>query len=69
MNKEIYKMENESNIVYQYRKDFVDKNLDKFLKDNVDYNTIIKYSKMLANMKFKKCKYDNIIYKQLKQYL
>ena len=62
-------MENESNIVYQYRKDFVDKNLDKFLKDNVDYNTIIKYSKMLANMKFKKCKYDNIIYKQLKQYL
>lgn len=62
-------MENESNIVYQYRKDFVDKNLDKFLKDNVDYNTIIKYSKMLANMKFKKCKYDNIIYNQLKQYL
>lgn len=62
-------MENEANIVYQYRKDFIEKNLDKFLKDNIDYNTVIKYSKILAYMKFKKCKYDNIIYNQLKQYL
>jgi hypothetical protein len=61
---EIHRPDNESNEVYNFRKKFIEENIDKF-----DKNQIIKYSKILANMKYKKCKYDSVIYNTLKQYL
>ena len=63
---DIYRYENESNIVYNFRKDFIINNINK-LSDN--YNTMVKYSKILANIKFKNCSYNETIYNKLKQYL
>ncbi len=66
MDKEIFKHETESNIIYNYRKNFI----EKYSKDNNDdINTIIKYSKILANIKFKGCSYDDSIYIKLKEYI
>ncbi len=66
MDKEIFKHETESNIIYNYRKNFI----EKYSKDNNDdINTIIKYSKILANIKFKGCSYDETIYQKLKGFL
>lgn len=62
----IHRFENESNTIYNFRKDFITNNINK-LSD--DYNTIIRYSKILANIKFKHCSYDINIYNKLKQYL
>jgi hypothetical protein len=61
----IHRFENESNYIYNYRKDFILNNLTTF-EDN---NTLIRYSKILANIKFKGCKYNPIIYNKLKAYL
>lgn len=61
---DIFKFENESNTVYNYRLSFITKNKDKF-----DMITIIKYSKILANIKFKHCKYDSKLYNMLKEYI
>ena len=44
---DIYRFENESDTIYNYRKEFITNNKDKF-----DTNTLIKYSKILANIKF-----------------
>jgi hypothetical protein len=63
---DIYRYENESNIVYNFRKDFIINNINK-LSD--DYNTMVRYSKILANIKFKNCSYNETIYNKLKQYL
>ena len=60
---DIYRFENESETIYNYRKEFIINNKDKF-----DTNTLIKYSKILANIKFKHCKYDSKIYNVLKEY-
>lgn len=62
----IHRFDNESNIIYNFRKDFIINNINK-LSD--DYNTMIKYSKILANIKFKNCSYDINIYNKLKAYL
>ena len=66
MDLNIHRFDNESNIVYNFRKDFIINNINK-LSD--DYNTMIRYSKILANIKFKGCSYDETIYHKLKQYL
>ncbi len=64
---DISKFENESNIIYNFRKTFV----ENYKKDNKDedINNIIKYSKMAANIKFKGCSYDESIHDKLKTYL
>lgn len=67
MDKEIFKCDTESNTIYNYRINFIEK-----YKSNVntdDINTIIKYSKILANIKFKGCSYDDSIYQKLKSYI
>ncbi len=69
MESNIYRYENESNIIYNYRKNFILNNLDEFNKNGTDLNCVIKYSKILANIKFKNCKYDSTIYNKLKSYL
>ena len=64
---EINKHDTESNIVYIFRKNFI----EKYKTDNKDedINTIIKYSKILANIKFKGCKYNNPKFDELNKYL
>ena len=63
---DIYRYENESNTVYNFRKDFIINNINK-LSD--DYNIMVRYSKILANIKFKGCSYNETIYHKLKQYI
>jgi hypothetical protein len=58
----ITRCDNESNIVYNYRVQFIEK-----YKEDVDLKEKIKYSKILANIKFKKCSYS--IHDKLKDYL
>jgi hypothetical protein len=65
----IYRFENESNTIYNYRTQFIIDNKDKLISEGIDYNTVIKYSKILANIKFKKCKYDSQIFNKIKQYI
>jgi hypothetical protein len=57
----------ESNIIYTFRKNFI----EEYKKNNTDedMNTIIKYSKILANIKFKGCNYDGNKIEELKSYL
>lgn len=69
MENNIYRYENESDTIYNYRKQFVINNYDEFNKKGIDINCIIKYSKILANIKFKNCKYDSTIYNKLKDYI
>lgn len=64
----IHRFENESNIVYNFRKDLIINNMDKLIKDGKDMNDIIKYSKIMANIKFKNCKYDQKIMDVLDKY-
>lgn len=65
----IYRYDNESDMIYNYRKTFILNNYEEFNKTGTDINCVIKYSKILANIKFKNCKYDSIIYNKLKSYL
>ena len=57
---------NESNVVYQYRLQYVYDNMN--LSDLTDLSDLIKKSKIESNIYFKKCKYDtkvkNIIIKK-----
>jgi len=64
---DINRFDNESNTVYNFRQNFV----EKYKKDNKDedINNIIKYSKIAANIKFKGCTYDESIHHKLKGYL
>ena len=64
---DINKHDTESNTVYTFRKHFIEKYKQNNKDENI--NTIIKYSKMLANIKFKCCKYDNQNLEELKIYL
>jgi hypothetical protein len=61
---DIPRTETESNIIYQYRVNYIETNVGKH-----DMLTLIKNSKILANMKFKKCKYEPKIYNELKLFL
>jgi hypothetical protein len=60
----IHRFENESNTIYNFRKEFI---INNKLSD--DINTMIRYSKILANIKFKGCSYDVAIYNKLKPFL
>lgn len=59
----------ESDTVFNFRKNFIINNKDELIKNGCDNNTIIKYSKILANIKYKKCKYDSVIYEKIKRFL
>ncbi len=69
MEQNIYRYENESNTIYNYRKAFILNNCEEFNKIGTYFNTVVKYSKILANVKFKNCKYDPILYNKLKAYI
>lgn len=64
MEKNIPRFDTESDLVYLYRVNFI-KNCTEF----TEIRDLIKYSKILANIKFKKCKYEPKIYNTIKQYL
>jgi hypothetical protein len=68
MSVHIHRFENESDIVYNFRKEIVINNMDKIIKDGKDINEVIKYSKIMANIKFKNCKYDQKIMDILDKY-
>jgi|SaaInlStandDraft_6_1057023.scaffolds.fasta_scaffold05960_3 hypothetical protein len=61
------KFDDESLTTYKYRQDFVNKY--KLDYPEQKYYIIIKYSKILSNIKFKNCKYDLKTYNHLKHYL
>ena len=69
MEPNIYRNDNESDTIYNYRKNFILNNYEEFNKNGTDTNCVIKYSKILANIKFKNCKYDSNIYDKLKSYI
>jgi hypothetical protein len=69
MEQSIYRNDNESNKIYNYRKDFILSNYEELNKSGCDLQCIIKYSKILANIKFKNCKYDQSIHTKLKDYI
>ena len=69
MEPNIYRYETESDTIYNYRKNFILNNYEEFNKNGTDINCVIKYSKILANIKFKNCKYDLAIYNKLKDFL
>ena len=61
----VFRFADESNTVYNYRLNFI-----KSLYDNdKDLKILIKNSKILANMKFKNCKYNPKIYNELKKFI
>ena len=62
----IPRLECESDTVYCYRVDYVEKNYNTTNQNIIEYRNIIKQSKMQANMKFKKCVYDNKIHTKCK---
>ena len=60
----INRFDTESNIVYNYRVNYITTNLSNINKD-LSIRDLIKNSKILANIKFKNCKYDTKIYKKI----
>jgi hypothetical protein len=61
----INRFDNESNVVFNYRKRFI----EMYKEECDDINTVIKYSKILANIKFKKLTYDPLIHNKLIKYI
>ena len=57
----------ESKTVYNYRLQFI----KKFKNKNNDFKEkdYIRLSKIAANIKFKECRYDSIIYNKIKNYI
>jgi hypothetical protein len=60
----IPKFEDESDLIYNYRLDYIRKEYD-----NLNLKVLIKNSKILANMKFKNCRYHPKIYNSLKKFI
>jgi len=65
-NLQITRFDDESDIVYNYRKNYITKEYH-IMNNNLE--TLIKNSKILANMKFKNCKYPPKIYHMLKKFI
>uniref|UniRef100_A0A6C0J399 XRN2-binding (XTBD) domain-containing protein n=1 Tax=viral metagenome TaxID=1070528 RepID=A0A6C0J399_9ZZZZ len=63
-NLQIERFDDESDRVYNYRKNYITKEYN-----NNNLETLIKNSKILANMKFKNCKYPPKIYHMLKNFI
>lgn len=60
----IKKLDDESNLIYNYRLNYI-----KSEYNNNELKILIKNSKILANIKFKKCKYNPTIYNNLKKFI
>lgn len=63
-NIKIYRSIDESDTIYNYRYDYI--------KNNINTDTLkrlIINSKIITNIKFKKCRYEPKIYNSLKQYV
>ena len=67
MSDNIERFVDESNTVYNFRVNFI----NKFSEDNPELKEKdhIKYSKIASNIKFKDCRYDKINYNKVKKYL
>ena len=63
-NLQIQRFDDESDTVYNYRKNYITKEYN-----NNNLETLIKNSKILANIKFKNCKYPPKIYNMLKKFI
>lgn len=61
------KNQDESNTVYQYRLEFIKKY--KKNHNELKEKDYIRLSKIVANIKFKECRYDSIIYNKIKKYI
>ncbi len=61
---DIIQLPDESDLIYNYRKQFIEK-----IKDKYDTYQQIMYSKIAANIKFKKIKYDPKIYSIIKEFM
>jgi hypothetical protein len=60
----VARFDNESDMIYNYRVNYINNNIN-----NKSMIHLIKNSKILANIKFKKCKYDPKIYNSMKDFL
>lgn len=60
----VARFDSESDTVYNYRVNYINNNIN-----NISMIHLIKNSKILANIKFKKCKYDPKIYNSMKDFL
>ena len=60
----IIRVDDESDKIYQFRCKFINENIK-----NEEFKLLVKESKILANIKFKKCRYDSKIYNKLKKFL
>jgi len=63
----VYRFDDESNSIYKFRLDFINKYSHDF--PETKEKDLIKYSKIVANIKYKKCKYEPKIYHSFKKYL
>jgi hypothetical protein len=63
----LQQFDDESNTVYNYRIEFI----NKYSKNNTDVSEkeLIKLSKIVANIKFRKCKYSPSIFHKIKNYI
>ena len=63
-NLNILRLPDESNKVYNYRCKYIKNNIE-----SLEIKELEKYSKILANIKFKNCKYSPKIYNLLKNFI
>lgn len=63
----INKLDDESQTVYNFRVSFI--NSFSIDHPNLSEKDYIKYSKIAAYIKFKKCRYDSINFNKVKKYL
>jgi len=61
---DIHRFEDESNTVYNYRLNYI-----RSQYETEELKILEKNSKILANMKFKNCKYNPKIYNKLKKFI
>ena len=66
-NLQIARFDDESDTVFNYRKNYITKEYNIINNNNLE--TLVKNSKILANMKFKNCKYPPKIYHMLKKFI
>jgi hypothetical protein len=60
----VQRFDDESDEVYNYRVNYIKKEYD-----NLELKILIKNSKILANMKFKNCRYHPKIFNNLKKFI
>ena len=66
---DIVRLIDESNEIFNFRCNYINKFKDKDNFKNEDFKNLVKDSKILANIKFKNCRYDPKIYYKLKKHL